>query len=267
MLTSLELPRSAAEAALLARGPDSAVLAGGTVVMPLVNAGAHGWSRLVCLARSALSGVRVEGGRAEIGAATTLGELGRHPELGFLAPAIESVGSPSLRNLATIGGNLFVAQPYGDVAVCLLALGAAVRVENGSGARELPVETVVTNGLSDGIVTSIGFDIPAAGSWFYRKAMRRQQNSGSIVTVAAHLPLADGVIASPRVALGGCGPRPRRAPSAEAALVGRPLGPEAVQAAAEAVGRDAQPFDDALASAWYRARVLPVHFRRALLGA
>jgi CO/xanthine dehydrogenase FAD-binding subunit len=75
------------------------------------------------------------------------------------------------------------------------------------------------------------------------------------------------VIASPRVALGGCGPRPRRAPSAEAALVGRPLGPEAVQAAAEAVGRDAQPFDDALASAWYRARVLPVHFRRALLGA
>ena len=34
----------------------------------------------------------------------------------------------------------------------------------------------------------------------------------------------------------------------------------------EAALQDAEPFDDAYASAWYRGRVLPVHVRRALLG-
>ncbi|WP_035485653.1 FAD binding domain-containing protein [Geminicoccus roseus] len=266
MLTSLHLPRDAAEAALLAAQPGSAVLAGGTVVMPAVNAGAHGWTQLVCLARSVLAGVRIENRRAQIGAATTLAEIGRHPELEFLQAAIESIGSPNLRNLATIGGNLFVAQPYGDLAVCLLALEATVAVQSTEGVRELPVEAVIADGVGDGIVVSVGFELPAQGSWFYRKAMRRQQNSGAIVTIAAWLPVEDGKVAKARVALGGCGPRPRRAPSAEAALIGRKLDAQAVEAAAAVIGGDAEPFTDALASAWYRARVLPVHFRRALLG-
>ncbi|MDQ3790389.1 MAG: xanthine dehydrogenase family protein subunit M, partial [Actinomycetota bacterium] len=55
-----------------------------------------------------------------------------------------------------------------------------------------------------------------------------------------------------------------RARAAEQALIGRPLH-EAAEAAAQAAHEGTAPFDDAYASAWYRARVLPVHVRRALL--
>jgi CO/xanthine dehydrogenase FAD-binding subunit len=108
--------------------------------------------------------------------------------------------------------------------------------------------------------------VPAPGEWFYTKAMRRRQNSASIVTVAAVVTVENGTVASVRIALGGVGPRPLRATAAEAALTGRPFDRPHVEAAADAALEDANPFDDAYASAWYRRRVLPVHIRRALLG-
>ena len=75
-----------------------------------------------------------------IGAATTLAQVGR--ELAFLQTAIESIASPSIRNLATVGGNLFVPAPHGDFAICLLALDAEVTVVDGDGARTLGVADV-----------------------------------------------------------------------------------------------------------------------------
>ena len=68
------------------------------------------------------------------------------------------------------------------------------------------------------------------------------------------------------MALGGAGARPRRSPAAEAALAGASLDRESAEAAGRAALEDAEPFDDAYASAWYRRRVLPVHVRRALVG-
>ncbi len=119
---------------------------------------------------------------------------------------------------------------------------------------------------SGDVVTAVAFAVPAAGEWFYTKAMRRRLNSASIVTVAAVVAQSGGVVQSARIALGGAGPKPVRATAAEAALAGRPLDREHVEAAAAAALADAEPFNDAYASAWYRERVLPVHIRRALLG-
>jgi CO/xanthine dehydrogenase FAD-binding subunit len=96
--------------------------------------------------------------------------------------------------------------------------------------------------------------------------MRRRLNSAAIVTVAAVITQIDGAVDMARIALGGAGPRPLRARSVEAALQGKPLDPASVAAAAQRAVDDAAPFSDAYASAWYRARVLPVHIRRAILG-
>jgi CO/xanthine dehydrogenase FAD-binding subunit len=96
--------------------------------------------------------------------------------------------------------------------------------------------------------------------------MRRRLNSAAIVAVAAVIAVENGAVASARVALGGVGRRPLRAPSVEAALLGQPLDAASVAAAAGRAIDDAEPFSDAYASAWYRARVLPVHIRRAILG-
>ncbi|MNC92770.1 xanthine dehydrogenase subunit XdhB [compost metagenome] len=84
--------------------------------------------------------------------------------------------------------------------------------------------------------------------------------------MAAVITTANGKVTEARIALGGAGPRPLRARAAEAALIGQPLDAASVSQAAERARDEAAPFSDAYASAWYRARVLPVHFRRAILG-
>lgn len=185
---------------------------------------------IISLRKAGLSGVSVDGDRVTVGATTTLTELAR--EVPFLRESIASIASPTIRNMATVGGNLFAPQPHGDLAVCLLALDAHVE-------------------KTEGLVTSVRFTIPER--WFYTKAMRRKQNSASIVTVAS-----DGV----RLALGGVAREPVRATAAEAKLAEGDI-----DGAAEAALEAADPFDDAYASAWYRRRVLPVHVRRALSNA
>jgi CO/xanthine dehydrogenase FAD-binding subunit len=268
MLNSFHVP-SDLQAAFdaLDSSRSSVLMSGGTLLMPEINTEPSSIDTLVSLRGLALSGISATAGRAAVGATTTLDAFGRHPELDVLRPVIESIASPPIRNMATVGGNLFAAQPYGDLAVALLALDAEVALASRGGARNAPVSQILRNGIAEGeIVTAISFDIPAAGSWFYNKAMRRKLNSAAIVTVAASVVLADRKVAGARIALGGAAPRPVRAPSVEAALIGRPLDTESVTAAAHAAVNDIEPFSDAYASAWYRARVLPVHIRRALLG-
>ena len=75
-----------------------------------------------------------------------------------------------------------------------------------------------------------------------------------------------GEVAACRIGLGGVAPTAVRAPSAEAALLGRPLDRAAAEEAGRRAVEDIDPFDDAYASAWYRRRVTPVHLRRALIG-
>lgn len=253
MLSKVHLPSSAAEAAGLLRA-GGWLIGGGTVVMPQVNTGAVPVDHLISLRDAGLTGIRADGDTVTIGAATTLAAVGADDRVAFLHPVIRSIASPPVRNLATVGGNLRVPQPHGDLAVALLALDAELTVVSADGTRTLPVGETPH---ADEVITEVHFGLPKS-TWRYRKAMRRRHNSASIVTVAAVL---DG--ANTRIALGGVAPRPVRAHAAEAVLRENP---DAVAEAARAAHEGTEPFDDAYASAWYRARVLPVHVRRALLG-
>lgn len=253
MLSKIHLPSSVAEAADLLRS-GGWLVGGGTVVMPRVNTGPVPVDHLISLRNAGLTGIRVSDNTVSIGAATTLAAVGADDRFAFLRPVIRSIASPPVRNLATVGGNLRVPQPHGDLAVALLALDARVDVVSAYNARTIAVGEPVAD---DELVTEVHFGLPG-GVWRYRKAMRRKHNSASIGTVAAVL---DGP--RTRIALGGVAPRVIRARHAEDVLR---QNPDAVAEAAEASREGIEPFDDAYASAWYRARVLPVHVRRALLG-
>jgi CO/xanthine dehydrogenase FAD-binding subunit len=255
----VHVPESVDEAVgLLGSGT---LIAGGTHVVPR----AEPTESLVSLRRAGLAGITVQDRTVRIGAATTLAQVGREVE--FLHDAIESIASPTIRNLATVGGNLFVPQPYGDFAVCLLALDATVHVAGPDGIRQAPVGEVLDAGVGRGeVVAEVSFARPDDGTWFYHKAMRRRLNSAAIVAVAAVVHTSGGIVTSARIALGGVAPRPVRAVSAERVLVGRPLDVATLDEAGAAARADITPFDDAYASAWYRTRVLPVHLRRAILG-
>ena len=275
MITAVRTPDSVA-AAVIHAAAGSRVMAGGTIVMAQVNHGTAAASELVSLRRAGVSGIAVEGTHVSVGATTTLAEVEESTDLAFLRDAVRTIASPTIRTLATVGGNLFVPQPYGDLAVCLLALDATVAVTGPDGDRTAPVAQLR---LDRGeIVTAVRFAVPAPGTWFYHKAMRRRLNSAAIVAVAAVVETADRVVASlgdksaalavtsARIALGGVAPRPVRAVSAETVLIGRPLETDVLDEAGRAARADIDPFDDSYASAWYRSRVLPVHLRRAFIG-
>jgi carbon-monoxide dehydrogenase medium subunit len=158
---NVHLPESVDEAvALLDAG---VLLAGGTSVMPHVGP----TTSLVSLRRTGLAGIAREGDTLRIGAATTLAQVGR--EVDFLHAAIESIASPTIRNLATVGGNLFARQPHGDLAVCLLALDAKVSIVDAGGARDVGVLE------AEGLVTAVSFKVPER--WFYTKAISRKRPS------------------------------------------------------------------------------------------
>jgi CO/xanthine dehydrogenase FAD-binding subunit len=112
------------------------------------------------------------------------------------------------------------------------------------------VEEFLANG--DGrLVLDVSFEEPAAGG--FARLDRPHTHDYSALTVCAARG-ADGTI---RIALAGVDGAAVRLPSAEAKA-------DDSAAAAEAATADANFADDALASAWYRERTLPVLVRRAL---
>ena len=117
------------------------------------------------------------------------------------------------------------------------------------------------------LVLSISCQKPASAEAFrYRKIARIKPKGGSVITLAAHLPMSSGRIIGARVALGSMAPTPIRARSAERALEGRSLDASTIGAAAAAAVEGTSPGDNALASAWYRREIVGVHLRRLLSG-
>ena len=120
-------------------------MAGGTVAMPLINEGISLPERVMGLRRAGLDGIDRDDGVLRIGATTTLTRLagaGRRADARARRPG--STASWSIRNMGTVGGNLFTPPPGGDVAVALLALDAtrdAWPARGASGSSRSPTST------------------------------------------------------------------------------------------------------------------------------
>ncbi|MBZ9657794.1 FAD binding domain-containing protein [Mesorhizobium sp. ESP-6-4] len=250
-----------ANAALQAAG--TRYLGGGTLVVRAANEGDVAVSNLIRVNDPNLSQIAVSGGKVRLGASVTMAAIARHPELAALAPAARAVGGPAIRNMATVGGNLFAPAPYGDFAVALLALDATVVIEDG----EVPVETFLAGrDTSRAILTAVNIALPKAESFRFLKVSRVKPKGVSVLSIAALLELAsDGTVASARIALGCMADRPMRALAAEKALLGCKLTPQEIAPALTAASEGIAPITDPIASAWYRAEVLPVHLGRLLL--
>jgi CO/xanthine dehydrogenase FAD-binding subunit len=250
-----------ADAALKAAG--TRYLGGGTLVVRAANEGDISVSGLVRTTDPSLSTIAVSGGKARIGASVTMAAIARHPDLGSLAPAARAVGGPAIRNMATVGGNLFAPAPYGDFAVALLALDAIISTDDG----ETPIEEFLTGREQNrAIVTSVGFTLPPQGGFRFLKVSRVKPKGVSVLSIAALIGQApDGTATSARIALGCMADRPMRAVAAEKALIGRKLTKDGIAPALAAVSEGTAPITDPVASAWYRNEVLPVHLGRLLL--
>ncbi|MGZ4718674.1 MAG: FAD binding domain-containing protein [Acidimicrobiales bacterium] len=264
------LPRSVPEALdLLERhGPGLLVMAGGTVAMPLINEGLSLPEAVMGLRRAGLDGLEHTDGMLRIGATATLTQLLHQRAVPMLTEAARSTASWSVRNMATVGGNLFTPPPGGDVAVALLALDADVTLASPTGERTLPLADFytgfMTNQLSPGELL-VGLRVPVRSEpTAFIKFGRKHANTPAVVTVAARLEWDGDRIADARIALGAVGPHPIRARNAERSLVGSSLGPDAIAATAAAAAQESEPFTDAVATEWYRRRMVELFVGRAL---
>ena len=252
-VTDVLLPATPEEAvSAFGDGAGVTVVGGGTIVMPEISAGRLTPQKTILLARAGLAGVSREAGTVTIGAMATLQSLVDLPAP--VGACAANVGDIEIRTQATVGGNLCAGEgrdaPRGDLQGALLAVGARVRSAGAGGETTEPLEDFLAH-RSGRLVLDVSYDEPATGAF---AALDRPHAHEYTTLAVSATRLADGSV---RLAATGAGSAGVRLPSAEAAAGD-------AQAAGEAALQDVTPHDDALASAWYRSKVLPVLVRRAL---
>jgi CO/xanthine dehydrogenase FAD-binding subunit len=255
-------------AAALASDRAARFLAGGTLVMRAINEGDTSFSTIVRATDRSVADIQPAGARITIGAGASMAQVVANRELAFLHPVARAVGGPAIRNMATVGGNLFAPSPYGDFTAALLALDATVAIQGNYSGREIPLEEFLAGReRSNGLVASVTFNRPANAEAFrFRKVARVKPKGISVLSIAVHLPMNGGRIAGARVAYGAMAPTPIRAKAVERALEGRSLDEAAISAAIAVAADGTSPATDALASAWYRREMAAVHLKRLLGG-
>jgi CO/xanthine dehydrogenase FAD-binding subunit len=233
-------------------GKDVLVVGGGTIVMPELSYRRLQPTRALLLKDAGLAGVSRDGTRVTIGATTPIAELVGLPAP--IGPCAANIGDVEIRAAATVGGNLCAGEGYeaprGDLQGALLAVGATVRSAGEGGIAEEPLEDYLPK-RSERLALSVSYDEPTAGAF---AALDRPHTHDYTALAISGARAADGTI---RLAATGAGSHGVRLSSAEAAAGDPPV-------AGQAALGDVHPHDDALASAWYRTKVLPVLVRRVL---
>jgi len=252
-------------------------LAGGTDLLVNLKKKLLRPEHLVSLGRVAeVNRIEQSNGSLRIGAAVSVAEIAESPEITAAFPALASsaraLGSPLIRNRATIGGNIASARPAADLPPSLMAYDAALILQNSAGEREMPVSAFFKGpGLShiqpDEVITRIRIAVPGglSGAGYLNLGVRQSQDC-NVVNVASYLALdADGrQIETARIVMGSVGPTPLRSPSAEALLIGAAPDDALFERAGQAATADSTPILDFRGSAEYRRAMVAVLTRRTL---
>ncbi len=246
---------STMQEAASAVGDRAQFLGGGTILMRAVTYGDQSFEKIV-RARQVDRSVGSDAGGLRVGAGATMADVLAARDVDFLHLVARAIGGPQVRNMATVGGNLFAKNPYGDFAVALLALDAQAVLANG---QTMPLaDLLATRDRPGTLVEAVSFARPESGAFRFRKVSRVKPKGVSVMSIAANLKRGD-----PRVVFGNMAPTPTRSVGAERALASDPNN---IDAACSACLEGLSPADDELASEWYRREVAPVHLKRLLEG-
>ncbi len=257
--------------------PDALVLAGGTDAMVEINGGHRRPGTVIAVNRVAelrswtydpvASSIR-------IGAGVTYSEL-MQPPLAELVPALaeasRTVGSPQIRNAATLGGNLGTCSPAGDGLPVLSALDAMVHLISVAGERSVSVHEFMvgvkrTARRPDELISAV--TVPVLTGWQgYSKVGVR---NAMVIALASACLATDVTTLSVRLALGSVGATIIRCDEAEA-FARESVDFSAGRATAATVARfgelaaaASRPIDDHRATATYRRHAVGVLASRLL---
>ena len=254
------------------------VIAGGTDILPLrpgakkIESSCH----LVDISGLGLDYLKKENNHIRIGAATTLNHicgssLFLSGSFGALTDAANAHSTVTIRNRATLGGNLCTASPCGDLALPLLVLDAILVVTGAKGKRKIPIVSFFKGANytalnPEEILHEILIPCGSGKSGTSFLKLRRQQTAidMAIVNVATSVSWENGQCQTARIALGSVAPISFRAKKAESLLTGSMLNEDVIQQAAATAAEEARPIDDVRATSAYRKKMVAVLVRRSL---
>jgi aerobic carbon-monoxide dehydrogenase medium subunit len=202
-----------------------------------------------------------------IGSMVSLRSIENHKLLSEIFPALieaaYSIGSPSLRTTATIGGNICNASPSADMAPPLLVYEASALVYISGKEKKVPVSKFFIGpgstilGHNDILV---GFYLPDPGPLCKSGFLKHSRGKGmdvATVNTSISLTMEEGKCIKAKIALGAVAPCPILVPGSEKILIGKQIlnSQSVIREAADAAAMTSSPIDDVRASAEYRKSI------------
>lgn len=183
----------------------------------------------------------------------------------------KKVASVHIRNLGTIGGNLCHADPAGDLAPPLIALGATVKIVGLGGERFIPLENFFTNYFEislqpDEILTEIHVPPlqPDTGVVYLKYSLREVDPALVGVAATISLDLDNRLCKDVKIVLGAVASTPIRARKAEEVIKGKTMEEDLMEEVAHKASSEASPVSDAHASEEYKREMVMVFTKEAL---
>ena len=272
-----EAPRSNEEAIALLQevGDEAKVLAGGQSLVPLLKLRFAAPELLVDI--NGLPGLdyhRIDpDGTLRIGALCRHATLERSPLLKqrqpTMAAAAPLVADPSVRNRGTLVGSLCHADPQGDWASVMTALGGSIVAEGSKGRRTIPITEFVLGPFTNALAydeIAVEAVIPAPKGTVKGGYLKLERRVGDFATAgtAVAVELSGQTVTRAGIGLTGVGGTTINATAAAQALVGRALSADSIAAAADLAAQAAQPKSDHRGSAAYKRQIVRAFVERIL---
>jgi CO/xanthine dehydrogenase FAD-binding subunit len=251
------------------------VMAGGTDLIVQMRRGAACDHIVDVTAIPGLDRIEDRGDRFLIGATTTHGSIAGSRSLSeyaaSLTAACRSVGSPQIRNMGTIGGNLVNASPAADSFPPLLIHDATLLLESKKGAREESLASFVlgpykTSIEKDELLTGIRIRGLKGYREGYRRVTRRAAWAISRLSVAWAIEEEEGGFGDVRLAIGSCTPMPLRLGGVEDFLRGNRKNEDTIANAVDMVVAEIRRISGERPSFVYKIPALKGILERVLRG-
>ena len=272
-----EAPSTLGEAMTLLHeaGDDAKVLAGGQSLVPLMKLRFAAPKLLVDINNIEGLAYHTQGqdGTLRVGALCRHADLERstilkdnHPTMAAAAPVI---ADPVVRNRGTLVGSLCHADPQGDWASVVTALGGSVVAQGPGGRRTIPMADFVAGPFENALrpdEIAVEAVIPPARGTRHGGYLKLERRVGDFATVgvAVALETSGDVVVNAGIALTGVGGATINAADAASALTGRPLSRESIGEAADSAAGAARPRTDHRGSAEYKRHMIHVFVTRIL---
>jgi carbon-monoxide dehydrogenase medium subunit len=270
-------PKTVPEAvALLAEvAPDDGrVLAGGQSLVPTMAFRLARPRHLVDInGAQGLAEIAIENDKLAIGACVRHAAFHRPVADGplgdLLSFVVRHIAHYPIRTRGTFCGSLAHADPASEWCLAAATLGAELTVQSARGARTIAADRffagIMTTTLAeDELLTQARLPLLSADTRFGFYEFSRRAGDYALSMALVTYRVIDGVIAEPRVGVGGAEENARRIVEAEGILQGQRPSAEAFRAAADAAGAAIDPLEDIQADAAFRRELVRTVTRRAL---